>query len=649
MRSELSKGCMNSMVEWQITDSEIQDLERLLLPKDCHFADDALQVIRYWNSVDVSACPGSGKTTLLLAKLKLLADRMPLNNGAGVCVLSHTNVAVNEIKEKLAEYADKLMSYPNFVGTIQSFIDRFVTMPYIRQIAGQPVQPVDNITYAQHVLSRVNCGRYSQLNYVIRKNYESSGNKIYASRVEHAAALYLHNDNSLCIRSQKKPLAGAGKTSAVQFINLKQELLEKEGIITYSDAYRYANKALEELSEQYIELFNKRFLYVFIDEYQDCDNMQRNALNTLFDPAKCVVVHIGDPDQAIYKSEKESINDWQPLEGFLSISHSNRYNQKIADFLTPLRKDGIGIKSALEREGLNPVLIIFDHESIEKVLETFVTILEERGLHNPDGIYKAIGFVKSEDSAGIKISSYWEEFDGVTSQNSEYKYWKIVHEISSQLRQGKLYRTEQLVRKLICRLYHYAGKKDVKSGKDYTLLSIRDILKESSKNKYAEHILSLAELNNFTPESVDVSIRSIIDDLWNTEKQDNESVFDIVPKHFMEAIEPDQKVKADKNVFRDPLRGRRIQFDTVHGVKGETHDATLYLETELSGGSDIGRVLCRYGIGKAGKPAIFDYSRKIVYVGMSRPSKLLCLAIKGKTYEKGQKAFEAWDKIDIRN
>ena len=114
------------MVELNITDSEIQDLERLLLPKDCHFTDDALQVIRYWNSVDVSACPGSGKTTLLLAKLKLLADRMPLNNGVGVCVLSHTNVAVNEIKKKLADYADKLISYPNFVGTIQSFIDKFV-------------------------------------------------------------------------------------------------------------------------------------------------------------------------------------------------------------------------------------------------------------------------------------------------------------------------------------------------------------------------------------------------------------------------------------------------------------------------------------------------------------------------------------------
>lgn len=45
MRSEPSKGCMNSMVEWQITDSEIQDLERLLLPKDCHFADDASVIL----------------------------------------------------------------------------------------------------------------------------------------------------------------------------------------------------------------------------------------------------------------------------------------------------------------------------------------------------------------------------------------------------------------------------------------------------------------------------------------------------------------------------------------------------------------------------------------------------------------------------
>ena len=80
---------------------------------------------------------------------------MPLENGAGICVLSHTNVAVNEIKNRLSDYADRLLSYPNYIGTIQSFIDRFVTMPYLRNISGQNVQVVDSLTYAQHMLNKI--------------------------------------------------------------------------------------------------------------------------------------------------------------------------------------------------------------------------------------------------------------------------------------------------------------------------------------------------------------------------------------------------------------------------------------------------------------------------------------------------------------
>ena len=79
--------------------------------------------------------------------------RRRFDNGAGICVLSHTNVAVNEIKEKMSDYAGKLMSYPNYVGTIQSFIDRFVTMPYLKRKFGKSVQPVDNRTYAEHLCS----------------------------------------------------------------------------------------------------------------------------------------------------------------------------------------------------------------------------------------------------------------------------------------------------------------------------------------------------------------------------------------------------------------------------------------------------------------------------------------------------------------
>jgi hypothetical protein len=40
-----------------------------------------------------------------------------------------------------------------------------------------------------------------------------------------------------------------------------------------------------------------------------------------------------------------------------------------------------------------------------------------------------------------------------------------------------------------------------------------------------------------------------------------------------------QTGSGNSNIIFDPIRGRKIQISTIHKVKGETHDATLYLET----------------------------------------------------------------------
>ena len=96
-------------------------------------------------------------------------------------------------------------------------------------------------------------------------------------------------------------------------------------------------------------------------------------------------------------------------------------------------------------------------------------------------------------------------------------------------------------------------------------------------------------------------------------------------------------------------RGRRIVFDTIHGVKGETHDATLYLETDRMGASDLRRILYCFGVDKKGSSSLYDYSRKLAYVGMSRPRKLLCVAMQSETYAKSKGAFDSnWEIIDLR-
>ena len=118
----------------KITDSDIKRAEALFFNGKGSFQDEMCERHAFIKcidkSIDVEACPGSGKTTCLLAKLYLLSEKMPFENGRGICVLTHTNVAINEIKNKLGAKPDRLFQYPNFFGTIQSFVDKYLAIPY---------------------------------------------------------------------------------------------------------------------------------------------------------------------------------------------------------------------------------------------------------------------------------------------------------------------------------------------------------------------------------------------------------------------------------------------------------------------------------------------------------------------------------------
>ncbi|WP_294615573.1 UvrD-helicase domain-containing protein [uncultured Bacteroides sp.] len=636
-------------MEWQISDQDIQAVEELLLPHGAHFPEDARKVIRWWHSTDVAACPGSGKTTVLLAKLKLLADKMPLENGAGICVLSHTNVAVNEIKNRLSDYADRLLNYPNYIGTIQSFIDRFVTMPYLRNISGQNVQVVDGLTYAQHMLNGIECNkRYYALNYVIELNF-GSGNR-FKSKLDYIQALNIRSDGALRVGKQKKALAGAGKPSTKQYMELQTELLKKEGIIRYQDAYAYANAAIAELPTAYTDLFSSRFQYVFIDEYQDCNNLQRQAIDAIFDSQKCAVFKIGDPDQAIYNSADDTTPDWIPQPDFLPIMTSCRFNQEIANVICKLKKGEKNIVTFAGETGVKPVLFVFSPEKIDRVIGGFISALERHELYDINGIYKAIGAIKKEDSAGLKIGSYWSEFDGSANKKNEYSYWGLVDEIVQYLLEGKLYKTEQSVRRLLCRVFHYISIKHPVSEKDYTMVTMKNALDEKYREQYRQWIYEMPRIQTIDRHSVDQLLRQKINELLRIGNPNLTDIFAVLPEFFLEeATGVNFADISEKNVLIDPIRGRRIVFDTIHGVKGETHDATLYLETNRQGATDLNRILPYFGVGRCGSSNLYDSSRKLAYVGMSRPKKLLCVAMQAATYEKSNGVFDTdWEVIDLR-
>lgn len=70
---------------------------------------------------------------------------MPLPNNQGICVLTHTNVAIEEIKSKLGNKANILFSYPNHFGTIQSIVDKFLANLAMQYYYDSNIRVVDDV------------------------------------------------------------------------------------------------------------------------------------------------------------------------------------------------------------------------------------------------------------------------------------------------------------------------------------------------------------------------------------------------------------------------------------------------------------------------------------------------------------------------
>ena len=619
--------------------TDFTPIEKLLLPNGCCFANDARNVINSWNSNDILACPGSGKTTVLIAKLKLIADKSPLKDGRGVCVLSHTNVAVSELKAKLGKSAERLLSYPNFVGTIQTFVDQYITFPFLRQFANTSIQVISDEDYANHLYSLI-CKTDSKLKWFIDQQYNAFGVKRYDSVVKFMANIYTDDEGGIHLSGVNRVLAGKSTNSAISYARAIQRLLSEEGLIRYNDTYRYTLLALKKYGSSLRTLLSRRFQYVFVDEYQDCSTLQRNVLDALFSGTETIFQKIGDVDQAIYTSTNDNTPVWQVEDSYMSIAHSNRYSQEIADVLSVLRTNQETIISSRGVQRIKPTLFVYDSSSRLRVIPTFIQEIQSNGLAKPEGIYKAVGMF--ENVSGLKISDYWPTFQKKVNQQSIVHFPDYISEISSALANGSLSLSERWIRKLLSKVLHYVGIKD-EAEKEYGSISIKRYISNSFPQIYQSSILSLSQIHDFSYSAVEKKVKEIFASLLG------DGWLEIIPDSFMQPVREPQVASEDSHILYDES-SISIVFDTVYGVKGETHDATLYLETETKKSSDIRRILplLERKITQC-KNELQEKSRRCIYVGFSRPKYLLCLAISEKTYVGHETAFSSWKIVDLRS
>ena len=90
------------------------------------FTDEQRSLIEADVSTHLAACPGAGKTQAIVERF--IARPAILGRRRGIALLSFTNAAVDEARSRCVG-APSLLASPNFVGTIDAFINRFIVAP----------------------------------------------------------------------------------------------------------------------------------------------------------------------------------------------------------------------------------------------------------------------------------------------------------------------------------------------------------------------------------------------------------------------------------------------------------------------------------------------------------------------------------------
>lgn len=575
------------------------------------FDSNRKAIIRSDESKDFQAVPGSGKTTLLVSKLLLIANKWKFTD-CGICVLSHTNVAKDEIKKKITEsgLGKELLKYPHFIGTIQEFVDKFLAYPVIRYL-GYKVRVVDtNLAKEKIKLS---------LNHATKKWIENQ-HKPFDLTLTSVEPLDFKMPDSL--KDKTKP--------TYQDLYNKKKMSLERGYFFYDDMYAFANYALQMYSD-YSRNVRGRFPLIFIDEAQDNGQTQDTLLEKLFNDPSCIYQRFGDSDQAIYDFHSENgqntFGSDTNRQSTINIGDSKRFPTQHLELIKHFKLSITGITALPSVPKLMPQIIIYSATTKSQVVTHFLNLIDTHFDKNDNPIVKIVGFVGSENQ-GTHIGSYIANYKRTRKTD---KLETLIELVYAQRAVPKID-----VNEVFYQIIGFIIKKhDISYENDMLRLqkksSIRAFLYEKdTEGDFRMAVISI--LNNPVTDTEWRSFCSCISTVFNVPTLDTSlsqflSLEDISPLPSDEnTIVENTNLRCDNNnCLYTPNKKIKVEVDTIHGVKGETHDATLVFETTHNRTKDVS--CCLTGTKSTNK----EKFKKQLYVATTRARALLCIAVDSTT------------------
>jgi len=552
---------------------------------------DAYLAIR--GKVVLNACPGSGKTTIVAYKLKERIKTWEVTHGryTGIACLSFTNVAKDEINSKYSEFSGSAISYPHIVSTIDSFINRYITLPfyYLFQggFQGRP-KILDNPEF-------MNKWHFKFYQTVKKKGGGSFQRPVHI--VYKPSSVDLNLDGTFTSNGRKPSLTGDDLVAFNGYCDALKKTQFSQGYLKNSDSTYVALRILREYPKVTKMLIN-RFPYLIIDEAQDTSGIQHAIIDELIKNGLGNIELVGDPYQSLFEW-REACPDLfiqrydSPLWHSLKLEMCRRSTQTIVNGFSNLRREC--------DHGLKSVNNVKDPENI--------CVLRYTDNQRLLAEYKEISATYAERRVVVRGGTHLEAFGAKAKHEL---MWKIDPCIPYQLICAKYEMDNGSIKPGVRRVRRCLPMLVVPS---LGMNEQKDWLEENGKNpEWNARIMELlAKLPSFELLLAD----------WTTQTQrlcqnvlgtKNACDFELKKGKMLPLHK--ETISA---LYKAPKNSSFVS--TIHAVKGMTFDSIMLVLSKNSSGQSISFNDCE-------KSNEFPREKKrMIYVAMSRPRYQLVIAV----------------------
>ncbi|WP_122669944.1 UvrD-helicase domain-containing protein [Pseudomonas viridiflava] len=657
--SELIDPVTNADVDWVV---ELMGLKTLDAQRRAF--------LKSMNTLDLSACPGSGKTTLVVAKLAILARHWK-SRMQGICVLSHTNAAREEIEKRLGgtEVGQRLLRFPHYIDTIHGFTGRFLASPWLRS-QGILLQAIDDnathrarrraLTFKEHLGAKT--------------AFEKNHLKLETLRIRSVNFdRPLGNDDigfaqaTLTYKSVVKSLSSAAKA----------------GFFCFDEVFLLGH-ALLDADAQVGKALRLRFPCVLIDEMQDTQPNQAAILQRVFphDEPDICLIRVGDPNQEIFAKASPMADPFPDPRRQSEIASSFRFDQAIASIANPFAYVPIterltGLRVPDGPRIIPNTIIAFPDSNATHVLDEFGKLALE---HLPAdareaGVF-ALGAVHRLDSFKEKqypkaLEHYWPSYRSDTTKAS-FRPSTFAEGAHIARHYAAREATSSSAVEMLATCLMELGTLAFPTDQAHSKLRHRTLINQKLGSKpdafslYRECLQQilfthLGELEQRWTSVVIPKLLQVAAAIHDAEglPADRESRPYLAWQPALEAIEATESGGELINTYRyqGEKDGVDIRMSSIHSEKGKTHGATLILETFRN--THLIHKLMPWLLGKKAAvrplPEATKRDMMLMYVGMTRPTHMLCLAIRksslgtGAAGEKNRAALRSsgWSILEL--